>query len=324
MKVCIIGAGIIGRVHLATLKNGGYDIIAVCDIDLSRANKVIEEFSLQAKAYSDYKEMLLTERPDGVHICTPHYLHAEMIIFALNNDINVLCEKPLCIKTDDIDKILLAEQSSNAILGVCHQNRYNKENLFIKDYLSSKKVISAHGQMVWHRDKAYYAQGEWRGKWLTEGGGVLTNQALHTLDLMQWLLGAPTSLSATIDNVHLKDAIEVEDVAFINMDDGRYTFFATTFAGADFPVQLTFIVNDGSIVQVTDGNVIKDGQVIFSSLTDLGFGKECYGSGHIALINDFYAHVKDGKKFFIDGKEASKVIKIILATYQSKGNKITL
>ena len=319
MKTCVIGVGVIGNVHIKALKQLNYDIVGVCDIDVNKAQNAIVKYDLKADAYADYKQMILSLKPDVVHICTPHYLHAEMIIFALNNDVNTLCEKPLCIKTEDIPKIIDAESKSKAILGVCHQNRYNGENLFVKDYLKDKEVITAHGQTVWNRNEAYYNQASWRGKWDTEGGGVLINQALHTLDLMQWFMGEPNSVTATISNLHLKDVIEVEDTAFITMDNGKkYTFFATTASGTDFPVSIDFCLQDGKILSVANGKVFLDGDLLFNANTDTFLGKACYGTGHVALIADFYKHVSTGAKFDVDGKEASKVIKIILSAYLSK------
>ncbi len=77
--------------------------------------------------------MLRENRVDIVHICTPHYLHAEMTIFALEHDFNVLCEKPLCISEEQLNSVLQAEQNSKGQLGVCLQNRYNKANLSQKN-----------------------------------------------------------------------------------------------------------------------------------------------------------------------------------------------
>ncbi len=100
MKTAIIGLGVIGDVHLEVLRSQNKNIVAVCDIDESKFSKCEE-----ALHYKDYKKMLDEVKPDVVHICTPHYLHAEMIIYALNNNINVLAEKPLCISFEEIEAI---------------------------------------------------------------------------------------------------------------------------------------------------------------------------------------------------------------------------
>lgn len=319
MKTAIVGLGVIGKVHTNVLSGMGVEPIAVCDIDQAR----LEEFK-HVKGYTDYVKMLEESKPDVVHICTPHYLHADMVIEALNRNINVLCEKPLCIRIEDIDRILQAESNSKAQLGVCHQNRYNKENVFLKEYIEDKNVVGGFGNMVWLRGKDYYAKGEWRGKWQTEGGGVLINQALHTLDLMQWLVGLPETVTATISNLTLKDDIEVEDTAsIICSGNGNFTFFATNGGCSNFPVSLV-IKTDEEVIHVLPNRVITASQIYDFKHDDRVYGKHCYGTGHNGLIRDFYDCVKTNRKFEIDGAEASKVIKIILGAYESNGRKIKI
>ena len=318
MKGAIVGLGVIGNVHKELLQKLGITLCAVCDEDVRCMDGVI------ATKYVDYVQMLDNERPDVVHICTPHFLHADMIIEALSRDINVLCEKPLCIKIEDVERILDAEKKSKAQLGVCHQNRYNQENVFVKEYLKDKKIIGGFGNVVWNRCKEYYNSASWRGKWKTEGGGVLINQAIHTLDLMQWLIGFPKNLSATITNLTLRNHIEVEDTATIVCSGGaEFTFFATNGGCCDFPVSVT-IKTDEEIIDILKGKVVTGNAVYDFDKDKKVYGKCCYGTGHEGLIKEFYDCVATNRKFGIDGAEASKVIKIILSAYQSKGNVVTI
>jgi len=319
MKTALVGLGVIGQVHVDIINKLGLDLVAVCDVD---ENKLKDTCATQK--FTDYEKMLSEVKPDVVHICTPHYLHADMIIEALNRDINVLCEKPLCIKAEDIPRILEAEKSSKAQLGVCHQNRYNQENVFVKEYLNGKNVVGGFGNVVWNRCKEYYASAEWRGKWLTEGGGVLINQALHTLDLMQWFIGMPSLLSSDISNLTLKNHIEVEDTAsIICSGSSKFTFFATNGGCCDFPVEIV-IKTDKEIINVLKGKVVAGNAVYDFDKDKTVYGKCCYGTGHLGLMNDFYECVKSGRKFDIDGKEAAKVVKIILAAYKSNGKKVEI
>lgn len=137
MKAAIIGLGVIGKVHYDVLKRQGEDIVALCDIDAAKLNGYDN-----VKKYFDYKKMLDEEQIDVVHICTPHYLHADMTIYALERNVNVLCEKPLCIRKEDVARIIDAENKSEAMLGVCLQNRYNKSSQFVKGIFKTKKSIS--------------------------------------------------------------------------------------------------------------------------------------------------------------------------------------
>ena len=106
MKSAVIGVGMIGNVHIRMMKELGAELVAVCDVD---KNKIFSMVGVQV--FTDYIKMLDQVKPNIVHICTPHHLHTEMIIAALERDINVLCEKPLCIREEDIPKILEAEEN---------------------------------------------------------------------------------------------------------------------------------------------------------------------------------------------------------------------
>ena len=324
MKSAIIGLGVIAPVHADALKRINADITCVCDIDEEIAKKFVETQNLTAKIYTDYKEMLDKEEIDVVHICTPHYLHAEMCIYALNNNINVLCEKPLCIKLEDIDKIIEAVNNSSAQLGVCLQNRYTSINRYVKELISDDKVIDGFGAVLWARDRDYYDSAEWRGKWATEGGGVVINQALHTLDLLQWFCGMPSSVNASISNVN-HEYIEVEDTARARFvyNGGVFEFYASISHNDDFAIQMMLITADKRII-ITDKNLIVNGEAIPFKTVKTQNVKECYGSGHMNLIADYYDCIRNGKHFEIDAYEASKVIRLTLGIYNSKGKTINI
>ncbi|MBR7185397.1 MAG: Gfo/Idh/MocA family oxidoreductase [Clostridia bacterium] len=325
LRIAIIGLGVIGNVHAEVLSTLGTPAAALCDLDAEKAELVRQKFAPDAKIYTDWREMLRDFSPDVVHICTPHDLHAEMTVTALDADIHVLCEKPLCIRHEDIARILAAEERTQAKLGVCHQNRYNAVNVFLKHYLADKKILGAHGSVVWKRTKDYYASAPWRGTMAHEGGGVLINQALHTFDLMMWLCGEPREIAAINGNLTLPGEIEVEDtiaVRCFGMTD--YSFFATVGAAHTFPVEMQFKLANGEHVLVLPKTVTVDGQVVETDEITRSFGKSCYGDGHIRLIDDFYRCLAQNEPFPVNGAEAAKVVRMILAAYQSKGERITL
>ena len=320
MKVAIIGLGVIGAVHAELIVNRGDELTALCDVDPAVLASAQEKWAKDAHLYTDYKEMLAKEALDVVHICTPHYLHTEMIVEALAHNVNTLCEKPLCIHLEDIDRILAAEESSSAILGVCHQNRYLASNRFAKAYLADKKIRAAHGSVVWKRDAAYYAADAWRGKWATEGGGSLINQALHTLDLTMWFSGDPERALATAANLTLKNEIEVEDTIFARFaGDVPFTFLGTNVSEADMPVEITIRLEDYTTVTVLPSAVLINGVPVpaVSGGKKEAYGKDCYGSGHEALIDDFHSAAEEGRHVPIDGREGARVIRLILAAYES-------
>ncbi len=325
MKSAIIGLGGISNVHSKVLLEQGHQIVAVCDNDKSR----LEKFPL-SKQYTDYLQMIEQTEIDVVHICTPHYLHAQMIIDCLSRGINVLCEKPLCISLEDGEKIVSVAKASKAKFGVVHQNRYNPASVFVKDYLKKNPPLTGIAFVAWNRDKSYYDADAWRGKQKTEGGGVLINQALHTLDLLQWYLGMPSEVSAISTSLKLKEVIEVEDTVCATFSKGsEFQFFATNCAITDFPIEIT-IKTENDIIRLypdsvnLNGNPVDLTQVEAKCNSRRAYGKKCYGSGHSALFADFYDCVKTGRKFSIDAEEGLKVIKLIRAVYDSKGEKIEI
>ena len=271
--------------------------------------------------------MLRAEHPDIVHICTPHYLHAPMAIEALEKDIHVLCEKPLCISYEQLEALRAAEKSSAATLGVCHQNRWKPSMKELKK-LASGGIKGAFGSVVWNRDADYYRSGDWRGSWEQEGGGVMINQALHTLDLLQWICGMPTHVTAQIGNWHLKDVIEVEDTATARFETESGTpinFFATTGAGASLPISVQLMLADKRKLCAQNHFLLCNDQLMpLAEKPDTVLGKEVWGSEHAQLIADFYASIRNKTHFPLDVEEGSKVIRLILAMYRSNGERIEI
>lgn len=328
-RVAVIGCGAISENHIKGILASGQELVALCDTEPEHANQKIAQFALTGvKVYSDYLRLLTEEKPDAVHICTPHYLHAPMAVEALSRGINVLCEKPLCISMEQLNAILRAERDSSAMLGVCLQNRYEPMMKRTKALAGEGKSVStAFGSVVWSRDEAYYRSGEWRGKWATEGGGVMINQALHTLDLLQWFCGMPTTVSAHTSNEHLKGIIEVEDTAsavFTCPEGHTIHFFATTAASANFPVQVNLKMKDGTVLTAENDWMMREGGALTTAERESVPGKREWGVGHGELIADYYRCLSEGKKFPIDGQEGGKVIRMILAIYASDGNTVAI
>ena len=324
MKIAVIGLGAIGPSHVDGIKRCGQEIVALCDIVKERCEKANKDYSLKAEIYTDYKKMLDEEKLDAVHICTPHYLHAEMVVECLKHNINVLCEKPLAISYGQLDEIEKAVVSSTAQLGVCQQNRYNYATRKAKEYFKGEEIISAVGTLTWNRDRNYYLSGEWRGKKGTEGGGVVINQALHTLDLLQYFCKMPNSCIGHTFNDRLKDVIEVEESAFATYDfsGGRFVFQATNSSSVSFPVTISLTSKTKQATIVGNGIIIND--EFHTQSEDLKFGKTEWGTGHAPLIKDFYDCLQSGRKFPIDFYEGQKAVKLILALYKSDGKEIEI
>lgn len=327
LRVALIGCGAISDNHIkAILDSGKADLVAICDVNLTRANAKKEKHGLNAKVYSDYRQMLNDEQLDAVHIATPHYLHCEMALEALKRNINVFLEKPMCIKEEDIEKLIEAERASNARVCVCFQNRFNSTTLYARRIANEDGgVLNAFATLFWKRDSAYYAQDEWRGKSELEGGGVMINQAIHTIDLLCYFLGKPQKIIASKSNHTLQGVIEVEDSCegFIDFENGkRGNFYATNSAEiGDFTTVILMTKNHRIELRhpylFIDNTLIEDAQNLIPSV-----GKACYGEGHNYIISAFYTALLDGTDVPVSLSDAEAATRVVLASYRSNDNDI--
>ena len=326
-RVALVGCGVIAPNHLSALADlDETEIVALCDIRPERAERRREEFAPAAQVFDDYSRMLREVKPDAVHIATPHYLHAPMAIEALDMGIHVFLEKPMAMKQEEIPALLAAEQRSPAKLCVCFQNRFN---LPVKEagrrIAEDGGVISAFASVAWERSESYYRSGDWRGKQETEGGGVLINQAIHTIDLLCYFLGKPKIVEATTANHHLRGVIEVEDTAEarITFEDGRIAcLYATTaFPGGDFTNILLRTKNHR--LEIRGNRLLVDDEIVLTEQFD-PLGKACYGSGHAKLIAAFYRAIAEGKDSPVPGTSAQYALRILLAAYRSGGEPVEI
>ena len=325
MRVSVVGCGLISRNHLRVLKSiKNVEISSVVDIKKDRADTAAKKYG--CKAYYDFEAMLEDDKPDSIHICTPHYLHVPMAVAALERGIHVLCEKPCAISAEGLMRLRQAQDKSSANFGVCFQNRYIESVTAVKDLIDKKifgKVESIRAFVHWNRSADYYSD-DWHGKAEKEGGGVTVNQAVHTQDLIRYLADSNTlSVTAHIFNDHLKGIIEVEDTvhALFTYENGVTALFNATTAFTDnLPVQIDVICTRGTLrIEGDRAYIITLGKVKELHLKNkLDFiGKKYWGNGHSPLIKDFYNRIEKGQKFPIDAYEGGKAVEEFLAVYKS-------
>lgn len=331
-KSAIIGCGAIFPMHAASLMTmGNVALAAVCDIDIELAKQRAKECSKNSNScnyYTDYKKMIDTEKPDVVHICLPHYLHAPVSAYALEHGCHVLTEKPMAISIPAAQKMLNVAKASNKTLGVIFQNRYNPGSLLIKNTIESGKlgeILGGRASVWWHRSDEYYADSPWRGTIKHSGGGVVVNQAIHTLDLALWFFGhKPYSVAADIDNVE-HPRIEVEDEAqgVIRFQNGavcNFTFL--TYYSYDAPIEIEVhcengiakLVGDVATITFNDGRVLT-AQNDTTKQIEYGNMKNYWGMSHVYQITDFYRSIEHNKPLFVDLESVlitTKVMSMIL------------
>lgn len=335
MRVSVIGCGNIAHVHLEVLNAmEGIEISSVADIVEQRADKLAEKYN--CKAYYDYIKMLDEDKPEAVHICTPHYLHVQMAVEAMSRDIHVLCEKPCAMNTEELSKLKMAQLMSTCEFGVCFQNRYNSSVITVKNLIDSGAygaIKAARAIVQWHRDEDYYSD-DWHGTLKKEGGGVVINQGIHTQDLLRYLIGSDiVGVTGHIANDHLKGVIEVEDTAharFVFANGVVALYDATTAFGVDSRVLIDLVCEKATVrIEGNHAYIVHDDGEIEPIAIDENTthrGKKYWGRGHEALIRDFYDHIENGEHFPIDSHEGGKAVEEFTAIYESSksGKEIVL
>jgi UDP-N-acetyl-2-amino-2-deoxyglucuronate dehydrogenase len=329
LRVALVGCGDISALHLDAILDaaagGEVEPVGVCDVDEQRRAEAAARAG--CPGFADLTAMLDAAAPDVVHICTPHHRHADLAEECLARDVSVLLEKPLAHTLADGERLVRAAADSGGLLGVCFQNRYNDTARSLREMLDRDdlgRVLGGRASVTWFRDAAYYARRDWRGRWATAGGGVLMNQAIHTLDLLAWYLGPVTDVRGTVATLALPDAIEVEDTAALRLEHRTpagetvgSVFHATNGHLENAPVTVEIVTERARLLLDTDLTVTHDdGRVEIVRPAFVASGERAYwGGSHGLLIDDFYRHVKAGKHFWIDGPAALESLRVIQEVY---------
>lgn len=321
LKSAIVGCGGIAQVHAKVLSLLECTELTACaDIIPERAQKMAQEYN--CRSYSSLEEMLEKESIDVLHICTPHYLHTPMAEAAAEHGIKVFTEKPPVISSEQWEEF--HSLKDKVPVGICFQNRYNESVKYIKGLIESGetgKILGARAFVTWCRGEKYYTESGWRGSLKTEGGGVLINQSIHTLDLLTYFLGKPKNIEASYTNHHLKGVIEVEDTleAYLDFGGCKALFYATTAYSTDSPVMLELHC-ENMTVRMEEHNVsirYKDGRKCEMDfpMPETALGKSYWGNGHFACIGDYYTHILKGEKPPIGIDEVETTAKAMLDIY---------
>lgn len=226
----VVGLGV-GKNHAkAAHASQNADLVAVCDLLQDRLDAV-KEFAPEVITYTDFDEMLKNEDIDIISIALPSAMHAEFAVKAMEAGKNVLVEKPIDITVEAAQKIEEARVRTGKKAGVIHQNRNNTNMKPIYDAVwggKIGKVILGDFAVKWHRSQEYYDNGGWRGTWDMDGGGSLMNQAVHTVDLMQWLMGDVESVTSHMGIYNHE--IETEDltVSIVKFKSGAVANFISS------------------------------------------------------------------------------------------------
>ncbi len=332
MKSAIIGCGVIADMHGSVIsKMDDSQLVAVADIKKEKAEEFAKNYKKnKVNSYGSLEKMLEVEEIDVLHICTPHYLHVPMAIYGLDSGVHVFMEKPPAISRQEFALLEKAKDNSKSDqqLGFCFQNRYNDSVKYTKELLSRKEVgniLGARAIITWCRGKEYYESSDWKGRLEKEGGGVLINQAIHSLDLLVQFLGKAESAQASMNNRHLKDLVDVEDTieAYIKFKDSSAVFYATSAYCSDSPVMIEIACDNVTIRMESNliTEIFKDGSRKVRDFSETSFGKDYWGNGHLMCINDFYNSIKKGSSFPVNIESVKDTFSLMMDIYDSARRK---
>ena len=345
IRTALIGCGKVGQIHAAALRTlPESEFVAVCDPDASRTAAFAARFGV--RPYTDVVTMLREASPRAVLICTPHPLHAAPVIEAARHGVSALVEKPLAASLADCDAMLAAARQAGTKLGVISQRRFYEAVLRVKSAIDAGKIgtpaLGVFAMFSW-RDPAYYLSDPWRGKWDTEGGGVLVNQSPHQLDLLQWFMGEIDEISGIWANLN-HPTIEVEDtaLAMIRFKNGGLGSVVTSLSqrpgihtkvhihgsnGASVGVETdrgaTFIAGVSGIAQppLNDLWTIPGEESLlpqFQAEDRARFEKVNATTHYHALqIQDFLQAVRDDREPLVTGEDGRTVVAMFTAIYRS-------
>lgn len=335
----VIGCGRIAAKHfeaIAALPEA--ELTAVCDVVLERADR--SAVTHGARGYYNYEELLKRSDVDIVTIATPSGTHAEIAVAAAKAGKHVLVEKPMAMRSADMTRMISICRMAGVKLGVIHQNRFNPPVRALRAALEAGRFGKlTHGQATvrWQRGEEYYAQAPWRGT-KAQDGGVLMNQSIHAIDLLQWMLGEVESVFG-YKRTALRP-IEEEDVAVAVLRFRGGALGVIEAAATIYPHNIEETLNVfGETGSVILGGVAVNRVEVWEFAGDGGAaereamlaGREAeppniYGFGHTALFADMAAAVRDDRPPAVPGEEGRKAADIVLGIYRSAetGQPVTL
>jgi len=323
-----VGADFCARGFSTLASSGTAELVAVTSRREERAKDFAAKWGLK-QWYTDYEEMLQEAEIDAVIINTPHHLHHPIALDAMKTGKHTLVDKPMAVNLREADEMIEEAEKRDVKLGVILQSRFDPTFRKVKEAADEGKfgrLILGDAIVKWYRTQEYYKRSSWRGCWATEGGGALINQAIHTIDLLLWIMGPPRYLSSQIDTFSHK--IEVEDlaVATIRFENGALGVVqGSTAIYPGLPTRLEIHGTKGTAI--IEGETIKRWAVLGEKEIILEEAKEGLKSwarpelapatNHASLIKDFAQAILEDKEPYVNGTEGRRSLELIRAIYKS-------
>jgi UDP-N-acetyl-2-amino-2-deoxyglucuronate dehydrogenase len=330
LKFALIGCGRISKRHSQLLGSNqieGASLVAVCDLVSEKAEMLAAEFGVPA--YTDMHVMMREVEPDVVVVLTESGRHAHNVVELAPYGAHIVVEKPMALTLADADSMISACDEAGAKLFVIKQNRFNLPVRKLREAIDAKrfgKLVLGTVRVRWCRPQSYYDQDSWRGTWALDGG-VLTNQASHHVDLLEWMMGDVDSVMAMSKTALVE--IEAEDTAtvLLRFSNGALGIIEATTAirPKDLEGSISILGEKGSVE--IGGFAVNEMKVWnFADVTadDQNIAEKysvnppnVYGFGH----KEYYDHVvsaiqHDGPNL-VDGLEGRRSLELITAIYEA-------
>lgn len=332
LNFAIVGCGRVSYKHLNALDElkDHANIVAVCDIDKVKALDKATKYNVPY--YTDYHTMLSSHKDiDVVNILTPTGYHAQHVIDIAAYGVNVITEKPMSLSVHDCERMIEACRKAGSKLFVIYQNRYNPPVVAAKKALDQGRfgaLFLGTVRVRWRRDQNYYDNDNWHGTWELDGG-VMSQQASHHLDLLQYFMGPVQRLQCITNTSVLKIEVEDTSIATITFKSGALGLFEATVATRPKNLEgsLSLLGDKGSLVigghavnkisswdfENEDENDAKAAEIYSTVVPNV------YGLGHTPNIMDIISNIRDGinSSKICDGEQGKKNIEILTALYES-------
>ncbi|MGH2535579.1 MAG: Gfo/Idh/MocA family protein [Thermomicrobiales bacterium] len=333
IRTAIVGCGKIAVTHagaLAALDEA--DFVACCDSDEGRARAMAEQYGVP-HVFTDARQLFASGLIEAVLVCAPHPAHCPLVTAAAAAGVHVLCEKPVSVSLAEADQMVEAADKAGVTFGVIFQRRFwpsaQRMRRAIDEGKLGKLTLGECSVRIW-RAESYFASDPWRGKWATEGGGVLMNQAVHAIDQFQWFMGPAIEVVGRFATLRHGAYIDVEDTAvatvvFANGALGAIQAASTFDPGFGFRVAIHG--DAGTAVSVWENPEGRQGvndvwTIPGEEEQRIGWEREennrpGFPEFHVLQIQDFLQSLIENRPPAVTGAEARKSLEIILAIYES-------
>ena len=335
--VAIVGCGMIARFHVAALAEiPGTRVVALVDRKPGQAAALREKLGISCDVYEDQEPALARKDVNLVIVATPSGVHMEPAVAAANAGKHVVVEKPLEITLERCDRIIDACDGAGVKLCTIFPSRFGDANRALKAALDAGRfgrLTLGETTCKWWRTQSYYDEGGWKGTRGMDGGGALMNQGIHNVDLLLWMMGPATQISAfTATLAHQR--IEVEDTAvaclrFANGALGVIEAATSVYPGLPKTIAIhgdrgTAVIEQDDLLRWELNPETPEDKVLrqrFAQKVEASGGSSDPAAishiGHARQLGDFIEAIQTGRAPLVDGREGRRAVEVILGIYES-------